>query len=227
MTKQFSFSTVENFDEHIDKSIKGYCNLIDDTINISNYFVRDGYYVLDIGSSTGKMLSDMSRENTLNNVKNAKYIGYEIEKNFEGVSGVSKDRGHNLNFKFGDVLDLGLQGPATFVTSIFTLQFMSYSERQRMLHMIYNTLEPGGGFISAEKVFSETARVQDIKSSLYYQYKALNFETDEILSKERDLRSMMNLKRESEVINDLRDVGFTQVETFWKNYNFVGFLGIK
>ena len=49
----------EGFDEHIDWSIRGYRNLLDDVINLSRYFVEADTNVVDIGCSTGKLLKTM------------------------------------------------------------------------------------------------------------------------------------------------------------------------
>ena len=45
----------EGFDEHIENSIRGYSNLINDVVSFSRYFVEDGTNIIDIGCSTGKM----------------------------------------------------------------------------------------------------------------------------------------------------------------------------
>ena len=44
----------EGFDEHIEKSIRGYSQLMDDVISLSRYFIEDETKVVDIGCSTGK-----------------------------------------------------------------------------------------------------------------------------------------------------------------------------
>ena len=48
----------EGFDEHIEKSIRGYSQLMDDVISLSRYFVENETNVVDIGCSTGKMTND-------------------------------------------------------------------------------------------------------------------------------------------------------------------------
>mgnify|MGYP001194904524 CR=1 FL=1 len=53
----FTFAhSQEGFDEHIDWSIRGYSDLLDDVINLSPYFVENNTKVVDIGCSTGKRL---------------------------------------------------------------------------------------------------------------------------------------------------------------------------
>ena len=56
MTK-FTFATSEEgFDNHIDKSVRGYSHLWGDILSLSKYFVEDYTQVVDIGCSTGKLL---------------------------------------------------------------------------------------------------------------------------------------------------------------------------
>ena len=63
MTK-FSFSAVaKNFDNHINRSIRGYNDLWNDVISMSKYFVENKTNVVDIGCSTGSLLSEMHKKN--------------------------------------------------------------------------------------------------------------------------------------------------------------------
>ena len=50
----------EGFDEHIDWSIRGYSNLLDDVVSLSRYFVEEDTNVVDIGCSTGKLTARLS-----------------------------------------------------------------------------------------------------------------------------------------------------------------------
>ena len=45
----------EGFDKHIEQSIRGYSDLIQDVISLSRHFIEDNTNVVDIGCSTGKM----------------------------------------------------------------------------------------------------------------------------------------------------------------------------
>ena len=71
----------EGFDEHIEKSIRGYSQLIDDVISLSRYFIEDETNVIDIGCSTGKMTKALIDYN-LDHSKTASYIGLEIADGF-------------------------------------------------------------------------------------------------------------------------------------------------
>ena len=71
----------EGFDEHIDWSIRGYRNLLDDVINLSRYFVEDNTKVVDIGCSTGKLTRRIIEYND-KICPSAIYVGVEIAEGF-------------------------------------------------------------------------------------------------------------------------------------------------
>ena len=62
-------------------------------------------------------------------------------------------------------------------------------------------------------------------NSIYYEFKNLSFESDKILSKERDLRSLHTLQTLEESMSDLSVIGTPNI--FWMSYNFVGIIVIK
>ena len=89
----------EGFDEHIENSIRGYSNLLDDVISLSRYFVEDDTNVVDIGCSTGKLTKAMIEYN-IDHCKNANWIGVEIADGF--VDDLEKRKkelsSHNVDF---------------------------------------------------------------------------------------------------------------------------------
>ena len=83
MTYDFSFAhSPEGFDNHIDKSIRGYSNLLDDTVSFSRYFVEDNTKVVDVGCSTGKLTKMIMGNNP--NRQDAQYVGVELAGSFFG-----------------------------------------------------------------------------------------------------------------------------------------------
>ena len=67
----------EGFDEHIEQSIRGYSNLLDDVIGLSRYFVEDDTTIVDIGCSTGKLTKAMIEYNQ-DHCTNATWIGLKL-----------------------------------------------------------------------------------------------------------------------------------------------------
>lgn len=211
----FSFASIENFDEHIDNSIFGYSTLNDSIVKMSEYFIEDGANVYDIGCSTGELLQRLKNRHS-----NSKYFGIEQEKN------IIKQR-DDINILQLDIRDINIFNNASFITSVFTLQFINKKDRQGIIDKVYKGLNSGGGFIIAEKIISDSAKIQDIFTFQYYDFKAKNFTSDEILSKERDLRKIMKPSTLQDNIEMLSSAGFKTYDVFWKSFNFIAILAIK
>jgi len=224
MTK-FTFATRdEGFDNHINASIRHYGDLWNDVLSMSQYFVEDYTTVVDIGCSTGKLLKAMIAQNTF--APHASYIGVEVEPDF--YSGFDQDMGEylNLHYERDDIRPFKFKN-CSLVTSIFTLQFMPQRDRQDVINSIYDGLHRGGAFIFAEKTVAKSPRIHEIRTFTYYDFKRKSFTTDDIMDKERTLRHMMKPNTREELISMCNRAGFDQIDSFWQNHAFTGFIAIK
>jgi len=228
MTK-FTFATRnEGFDNHINASIRHYGDLWNDVLSMSQYFVEDDTNVVDIGCSTGKLLKAMIKQNTF--APRANYIGVEIEEDFyAGFEEDMRDEVLNkrLTYKTCDVRSFSFNFNCSLVTSIFTLQFMPQRDRHDVIARIYDGLHEGGAFIFAEKTVASSARIHEIRTFTYYDFKRESFSTEDIMDKERTLRHMMKPNTRQELLDMVDDAGFRQVDSFWQNHAFTGFIAIK
>ena len=217
----------EGFDEHIEKSIRGYSNLLEDVISLSRYFVEDDTNIVDIGCSTGKLTKAMIDYNQ-DHCSNGKYIGIEIAEGFykDLEQRTEELKKHEVNFILDDIRNHKFEN-CSLVTSIFTLQFMSKKDRLNVIENIYDGLNDGGAFIFAEKTICQNALVQDMITFNYYDYKRKSFDTEDIMDKERTLRHMMKPNTWEEITHMLEDAGFSDAQPFWRNHAFVGALAIK
>jgi tRNA (cmo5U34)-methyltransferase len=225
MTGKFTFATrEEGFDNHIDGSIRGYGHLWQDVVDISQYFVENNTSVVDIGCSTGKMLKSMIEQNTF--APDAIYEGVEIEEDF--YKGYIKDEQDypQLSYYRGDVMDFNFT-KCSYVTSIFTLQFMSYASRKKVVEKVYDGLLPGGAFVFAEKTMPDNVRIHEIRTFTYYDFKRKTFTSDDIMDKERQLRHMTKPNTRQEIMDMCYRAGFQAVDTFWQNHAFTGFIALK
>jgi tRNA (cmo5U34)-methyltransferase len=222
----------EGFDEHIEQSIRGYSNLLEDVISLSRYFVEDDTTIVDIGCSTGKLTKAMIEYNQ-DHCNTGNWIGVEIADGFindledrqkEITNGPSNFA--EVDFIMEDIRDYDFNN-CSLVTSIFTLQFMPKKDRREVISNINDGLNEGGAFIFSEKTVCESALVQDMITFNYYDYKRKSFTTDDIMDKERTLRNMMKPNTWEEIIDMLSYAGFKDIQPFWRNHAFVGALAIK
>lgn len=221
----------EGFDEHIDKSIRGYEHLLEDVVSLSRYFVENDTNVYDLGCSTGKMTQRLIEAN-YDHCTDANWYGIEIADGFQEDLKKRKKSIHKFDpncwvyFEHQDIVDTDIFN-ASFVTSIFTLQFMSKRHRQQVIQGIYHGLNEGGAFVFAEKTICENAKFQDMLTFNYYDYKRKSFDTEDIMNKERVLRHMMKPNTWNEITDMIYSAGFNDVQPFWRNHMFVGAIAVK
>ena len=234
MSKNYDFTFAqreEGFDDHIEHSIRGYKNLLDDIVSLSRNFVEDETNVVDIGCSTGKLTEAFVHSNQ-NFCKYANYIGIELapsffeelDKRYERMT--NEYYWANIDFQKKDVRQLKFEN-CSLVTSIFTLQFMPRKDRFDVIKNIYDGLNFGGAFIFAEKTVCEDSRLQEMITFNFYDYKRKHFEASDILEKEKTLRNMLKPNTWKELEGMLECAGFKTAQPFWRNHMFVGAIAIK
>jgi tRNA (cmo5U34)-methyltransferase len=220
----------EGFDNHIEQSIRGYSNLLEDVVSLSRYFVEDDTNIIDIGCSTGKLTKAMMEYNS-DHSPTAQYFGVEVA---EGFVLDLRDRRlelntagfNNVEFIMKDIRKFQFSN-CNLITSIFTLQFMPKKDRKKVVQNIYHGLNEGGAFIFAEKTICESALVQDMITFNYYDYKRKSFDTEDIMDKEKTLRNIMKPLTWKDLELMVSFAGFKTVQPFWRNHSFVGALAIK
>jgi len=221
----------EGFDNHIDASIRHYSSLHDDVVNLSRYFVENDTKVVDIGCSTGKTIEAMVKQNH-ETAPSAHYCGVEYAEVFQAEMTDREKRlngeGHHICFQNKNIIHHNFSN-CSLVTSIFTLQFMQPLWRKKVMQNIYDGLNEGGAFIFAEKTYAENSRIQDMITSTFYEYKAEHFTYEDIMEKEKTLRTMLKPMTWNELVALLTSVGFdsTKIQPFWMNHLFVGAIAIK
>lgn len=215
--KEFSFKTMENFDEHIDVSIPNYSFLSNQCRQYADYFVREHTNVVDLGCSSGKFLTQLPK------VDNVNYFGYDVADNLF----LSTIPSH-ITLQKNDLVEMitsGYPDNISFAISLFTLQFLPPVKRAEVIKAVSDKMVKGGAFISCEKIYSTNAKLQDVTNSIYYEFKNKSFTGDQILSKERDLRRIMTPQPLESSMNQLSVIG--QPNVFFMSYNFVGLIAIK
>jgi len=108
--------------------------------------------------------------------------------------------------------------------SIFFMQFIEYNDRLKVLKKIYNALPVKGIFIMTEKEIIKNSYMQEIFNFTNYDYKKNNFTNDEIMTKEKQLRTVMTLNTQQDNMNLLKQSGFKTIETFFQSLQFRGYI---
>ena len=223
----FSDGVVEKFGEHVSKSVPFYNEGHQLICNMSDFFIKHDSVCYDLGTSTGEIPIKLSEHNV--NKSSAKYIGLDIEESMVARANKKKNNKNinNVSFITDSILEYEYE-PSDFITSYYCLQFVRPSERQLLIDKIYKSLKWGGGFVLFEKVRANDARFQDMMTSLYYEYKLeRGYVPEEIFSKTRSLKGVLEPFSTEGNLGLLKRAGFEDVTTVSKYICFEGFLAIK
>jgi len=211
---KFSFDTITDFDDHIAKSIPNYHLLNDAVRDLSTFFVKEDFLVVDLGCSTGALLESIPFE--------GQKLGVDISGNL-----IPNSHG-NIGYLQKDLRSLGGFGKTpSLIISLFTLQFLPLADRPNILSLVYDELAEGGAFIWAEKVHEPEGELERVMTSAYYDFKGKHFTPAEIMQKEKDLRPIMQTNTSIRNLTMAENAGFTVGTMFWKFYNFEAWLFVK
>ena len=223
----FSGSVANSFDDHVSKSVPLYREGHHLTCALSDFFVKPGSRVYEIGSSTGTLTMALAKHN--GHKADSSYVGIDVEADMVAKA-QDKARAAGLSqvsFVADDIMAMDLE-PADLIVAYYTVQFIRPSVRQQLIDKIYRALHWGGAFVLFEKVRGPDARFQDIATSLYHDYKLeQGYDAEEIVSKSRSLKGVLEPFSTQGNIDLLKRAGFSDIMTIQKYICFEGMVAIK
>lgn len=223
----FGYETVTHFDDHVSKSVPLYAEGHDLVCALSDFFIKPDSVTYDIGCSTGTLTLKLAQHNLSN--KGARFVGIDIEPGMTELAQRKKATANldSVDFITDDVLLIDL-APVDMIVCYYTIQFIRPSLRQELLNRLYETLNWGGALLMFEKVRGPDARFQDILTALYHDYKLdRGYDGNEIMSKARSLKGVLEPFSTQGNIDMLRRAGFVDITTVMKYICFEGFVAIK
>ncbi|MDC0239185.1 methyltransferase domain-containing protein [Candidatus Thioglobus sp.] len=224
---RFSGDVVNNFDEHVKKSVPLYLEGHQITCDLSKFFVKDDSVVYEIGCSTGVLSMKLSESNATK--IGARFIGFDIEKDMVDYANQSlgKTDIDNVSFEHADIISTELE-KSDLIVCYYTIQFIPPSVRQKVIEKLYQSLNWGGALIMFEKVRAPDARFQDIINTIYLDYKLeQGYSEENIISKMMSLKGVLEPFSTQGNIDILKRAGFVDIMSVQKYLSFEGFLAVK
>jgi len=222
---RFTEEVSKAFDAHVRRSVPFYDELQRMVTELSEYFVRDQSVVYDLGASTGETISRLSRAHA--GKENVQFTGFDLSESM--VREAQQRVQHpGVRFLHRNIVDVDFSPPAHFVTSLFTLQFLTLAERRQLLARLNEGMIEGGGLVIVEKARAESSAMDAMWTEFHLDFKRRQGLTaDQILEKASSLRGVLNPLTTEENLDLLHQTGFGRVEVFFKWYNWAGFLAVK
>ncbi|MFK5986404.1 MAG: methyltransferase domain-containing protein [Pseudomonadota bacterium] len=226
----FADQTAKNFDQHIGRSVPFYNQGHQIICDLSDFFISNNSIAYELGCATGELSLKLAQHNSH---KQASFIGIDIEEDMIHLANEKNLQLQKLlgksqcDFIKDDILQFEYQS-ANLIIAYYTVQFIRPAQRQQLIDLIYQTLNWGGALLLFEKVRANDARFQDITTSLYNDYKiAQGYSAEEIFSKTRSLKGILEPFSTQANLDLLKRAGFVDVTTVFKYICFEGFLAIK
>ncbi|MGV2829326.1 methyltransferase domain-containing protein [Myxosarcina sp. GI1(2024)] len=154
----FGGNVPQTFDQHVSRSVPQYEQGHKIVVALSDFFIRNGSVVYELGCSTGELTRRLAEANCDRDVS---ITGLEIERAMVEVANRKNSDLSKVKICQADILDAELDA-ADLIVAYYTIQFVNPAMRQLLFNKIYNSLNWGGGFILFEKVRAADARFQDI-----------------------------------------------------------------
>ena len=230
-TWKFDNEVAKIFDKHVNQSVPHYNDIQNYVVKLSEWFLKDETIIYDLACSTGETIKKITELKVTNKTK---IIGIDSNKKMIDLAKIKLNRKNIdkkkfiIEFNNKDLLKIKKFKKSNLFISILLFPFINLRDRKSILNKIYNSLDSGGAFICVEKIRSHDPIFEDILNQMYFDYKISKKLTEkEILDKARSLRSSMYLFDENTSFQLLRETGFNHYETFFKCFNFLGYIAIK
>jgi len=216
--KDFNFDALDDFDKHISMSIPHYESLFDQVKTLVETFSEDGYPVIDVGCSTGRLIRALD-------IPNVEKVGVDLSELINEA--VSLPLEHNRKFRKGDFFDFDTDNNAYYkgcsvVVSMFFLQFLGIRAREKALIKMKDMLMGGGTLIVCEKTSCDDSQIENVFRSKHLEWKRSHFSDEEILDKSQSLMNSMRTLSDGNLQEELSRIG--EPHLFFKSMGFSGYI---
>ena len=223
--KQFEFDdeVAGVFDDMLLRSVPFYKENLNLQIDILKNFLQPNDKIIDLGSSTGTFLIELSKK-----IDNLNLIGLDSSDAMIKKS-IQKAKAFNSNAKFikTDFLDYDLSNSKAIIAN-YTIQFIRPLKREKLIQKIYDSLNNDGIFLMSEKLITENKKLNKIMIDIYYEYKKQKgYSEYEIAAKREALENVLIPYTMQENIEMLKNAGFSDIDVIFRWNNFATFIAFK
>lgn len=223
----FDGQVAEVFPDMIQRSVPGYAEILDNTTKFAQRFVTANSECYDLGCSLGAsslaMNAGISEENVkIVGVDNSPAMLDRCRQHVEAFK-------HNTDIELhqGDILSFPIQN-ASMVVLNFTLQFIAKDQRQALIQKIYQGMNKGAVLLLSEKIRFEDTEDNRLIIDLHHQFKRENGYSELEISQKRNLlENVLVPDTLSEHRTRLEQCGFSRINCWFQQYNFISLFAVK
>lgn len=224
---QFNQEVSECFDDMAKRSIPFYQQSINMSAQLTQLYYLQETVIYDLGFSTANFPIALSK---VFDKDSFSYIGLDSSAEMATIAQqkiLSLPKQHQVRLLVEDI-NQHQYLPASVFFANYTFQFIRPMQRLPLLRKIFSSLSNGGILLLSEKVLESDGNLSRQFIDLYYRYKKENGYSDlEISQKREALENVLVPYRLQENIELLKLAGFSQVEIFFKWFNFASLIAVK
>lgn len=219
---RFDAAVAQVFDDMALRSIPCYQELQALTVVLARRYAAQNTTIYDLGCSTGT---------TLHNIlaalpdRNLRAIGIDsCAEMLERARAKCARLTTTLDLRCNPI-ENGNFEPASFITALYTVQFVPTDKRLELLTKIRNALSTDGALLIAEKTAGTTSDEQQLLDDLYYAFKERQgYSREEIERKRAALEGVLIPLTRAENEELLKSAGFRRTVPVLSAYQFVAYL---
>jgi len=223
---EFNAEVASCFDNMLQRSIPSYERMRELTAIIGLNHLSEEGTVIDLGCSAGRSLEPFV-------VNGHKCFGLEISEPMRKQACkllASDTLSQILDWDITQrrISDHWISQYVELVLSILTIQFTPIEYRQTIISDVYSALPVGGMFIFVEKILGNCAETNDLLVETYKKEKfSHGYSEEDIRRKAKALEGVLVPVTAKWNEDMLYSAGFKNVEMFFRDLNFCGWIALK
>lgn len=223
----FDARTAGVFDDMVQRSVPFYEEIQRMTCELARDFAVDGTRLYDIGCATGTSLQ------ILDPVLDPSIAFVGVDNSEDMLAKARQKLKHVADRRPLTLINSDIHARfqienASVVMMILTLQFIRPLNREDLLRRINESLGENGCLILVEKVTGPHSLLNRLFIEHYYDFKRRSGYSEMEISKKREaLENVLIPYHIQENRELLFKTGFTQIEEFFRWYNFCGIIAVK
>lgn len=176
--------------------------------------------ILDLGAGTGLLTSYLHNKYPLGD-----FVLLDLSEEMLNIARTRFENSSNFNYVVADYLKQDLEGFFDIVVSSLSIHHLEHPDKRLLYEKVYQHLNPGGVFINADQV-----RGPYPANEKEYYRNWLNKINMSALSKSEKtiILDRMELDKPASLADNfkwLEEIGFVDVDVYYKYYNFVVLYG--
>ena len=212
----------DQYDQQRRKIIPCFNDFYQTLIDLIPFGVSDSFRFLDLGAGTGLLTASI-----ISAFPNATVTLMDVSEKMLEKARERFSSNKRVNFLIWDYSHSTLPGEYNLIVSAMSIHHLFDNEKKSLYQRVFDALKCKGVFINADLVKGETAKIeqkyQDIWMSWIRKTDLSKNELSKIIDRmQYDRPSSLNIQ-----LQWLKEIGFSDVDCYYKYYNFAVCSGRK